>query len=52
MATRVWDAILFLTRVSLTICLYLETCNMGGKPVTERDELAGGMGQRGTPRCF
>ena len=28
-------------RVSLTICLYLETCNMGGKPVTKRDELAG-----------
>ena len=23
----------FSQRVSLTICLYLETCNMGGKPV-------------------
>ena len=42
----------FSQRVSLTICLYLETCNMGGKPVTKRDELAGGTGQRGTPRCF
>ena len=52
MATGVWDAILFSQRVSLTICLYLETCNMGGKPVTKRDELAGGTGQRGTPRCF
>ena len=29
MATGVWDAILSLTRVSLTICLYLEMCNMG-----------------------
>ena len=52
MATRVWDAILFSQRVSLTICLYLEMCNMGGKPVTKWDELAGGTGQRGTPRCF
>ena len=34
----------FSQRVSLTICLYLETCNMGGKPVTKRDELAGGTG--------
>ena len=39
----------FSQRVSLTICLYLETCNMGGKPVTKRDELAGGTGQPGTP---
>ena len=31
-------------RVSLTICLYLETCNMGGKPVTKWDELAGVRG--------
>ena len=30
----------FSQRVSLTICLYIETCNMGGKPVTKRDELA------------
>ena len=45
MATRVWDAILFSQRVSLTICLYLEMCNMGGKPVMKRDELAGGTGQ-------
>ena len=29
-------------RVSLTICLYLEMCNMGGKPVTKWDELVGG----------
>ena len=35
----------FSQRVSLTICLYIETCNMGGKPVTKRDELAGGTGQ-------
>ena len=28
-------------RVSLTICLYLGTCNIGGKPVTKRDELVG-----------
>ena len=28
-------------RVSLTICLYFEMCNMGGKPVTKWDELAG-----------
>ena len=34
----------FSQRVSLTICLYFETCNMGGKPVTKRDELAGGYG--------
>ena len=32
-------------RVSLTICLYLEMCNMGGKPVTKRDELVGGTRQ-------
>ena len=42
----------FSQRVSLTICLYFGTCNMGGKPVTKRDELAWGTGQRGTPRCF
>ena len=36
----------------MTICLYIETCNMGGKPVMKWDELAGGTGQRGTPRCF
>ena len=52
MATGVLNAILFSQRVSLTICLYLGTCNMGGKPVTKRDELARGTGQRGTPRCF
>ena len=52
MATRVWDAILFSQRVLLTICLYLEMCNMGGKPVMKRDELVGGTGQRGTPLCF
>ena len=34
----------FSQRVSLTICLYLETCNMGGKPVMKRDELAGVRG--------
>ena len=34
----------FSQRVSLTICLYIETCNMGGKPVTKRDELAGVRG--------
>ena len=34
----------FSQRVSLTICLYLEMCNMGGKPVTKRDELGGGYG--------
>ena len=34
----------FSQRVSLTICLYLETCNMGGKPVMKRDELAGVWG--------
>ena len=39
----------FSQRVSLTICLYLETCSMGGKPVTKWDELVGGTGQRGTP---
>ena len=39
----------FSQRVSLTICLHIETCNMGGKPVMKRDELAGGTGQRGTP---
>ena len=42
----------FSQRVSLTICLYFEMCNMGGKPVMKRDELAGGTGQRGAPRCF
>ena len=42
----------FSQRVSLTICLYFEMCNMGGKPVTKRDELVGGAGQRGTPRCY
>ena len=52
MATGVWDAILFLTKVSLTICLYFEMCNMGGKPVMKWDELAGGTEQRGMPRCF
>ena len=31
----------FSQRVSLTICLYIETCNMGGKPVTN------GMSWRG-----
>ena len=36
-------------RVSLTICLYFGTCNIGGKPVTKWDELAGGKRQRGTP---
>ena len=35
----------FSQRVSLTICLYLEMCNMGGKPVTKWDELAGGTRQ-------
>ena len=39
----------FSQRVSLTICLYIEMCNMGGEPVTKRDELAGGTGQRGMP---
>ena len=34
----------FSQRVSLTICLYIEMCNMGGKPVTKWDELAGGYG--------
>ena len=34
----------FSQRVSLTICLYLEMCNMGGKPVTKWDELAGVRG--------
>ena len=34
----------FSQRVSLTICLYFEMCNMGGKPVMKRDELAGGYG--------
>ena len=29
-------------RVSLTICLYFGMCNIGGKPVTKWDELAGG----------
>ena len=55
MASGVWDAILFLTKGlvdHMSLCLYLETCNMGGKPVTKWDELAGGTGQRGTPRCF
>ena len=32
-------------RVSLTICLYFEMCNMGGKPVMKRAQLAGGTGQ-------
>ena len=31
----------FSQRVLLTICLYLEMCNMGGKPVTKWDELGG-----------
>ena len=35
---------LFSQRVSLTICLYLEMCNIGGKPVTKRDELRGVRG--------
>ena len=53
MATGVWDAILFLTKGLVTIRLYFEMCNMGGKPVMKRDELAGGgTEQRGTPRCF
>ena len=42
----------FSQRVSLTICLYIEMYNMGGKPVTKWDELGGGTGQRGMPRCF
>ena len=29
-------------RVLLTICLHIETCNIGGKPVTKQDELVGG----------
>ena len=29
MATGVWDAILFLTKGLIDICLYLEMCNMG-----------------------
>ena len=46
MATGSGMLYFFSQRVSLTICLYLETCNMGGKPVMKRDELAGGTGQR------
>ena len=42
----------FSQRVSLTICLYLETCNMGGKPVTKRDELAGGERSHNLDRSF
>ena len=35
----------FSQRVSLTIRLYFEMCNMGGgKPVTKRDELVGVRG--------
>ena len=34
----------FSQRVSLTICLYIEMCNMGGKPVMKQDELAGVRG--------
>ena len=52
MATGVWMLYFFSQRVSLTIRLYFEMCNMGGKPVMKRDELAGGTEQRGTPRCF
>ena len=28
-------------RVSLTICLYLGMCNIGGKPVTKQDDWRG-----------
>ena len=39
----------FSQRVSLTICLHIETCNMGGKPVMKSDEL---VGVRGSEECL
>ena len=52
MATRVRDAVLSLTKGLVDHMSLPEMCNMGGKPVKKRDELAGGTRQRGTPRCF
>ena len=51
MATGSGMLYFFSQRVSLTICLYLETCNMGGKPVMKWDELAGVRAARNA-RCF
>ena len=49
MATRVWGAVSFLTRVSLITCPYGGTCNKGGKSVMKQDALARGMGYQGSP---